>query len=71
MGDTVVAVVNAYLPCDRVKAGFREFNKELQLLPVHELGYLRKVDFASPLEITSSRNAWVRVCIEHFTNWVE
>ena len=69
MGDRMVAVVKAGLPCARVKAGFTESEKELQPLPVRGLGYRWGVDLE--IEITSARNSWVMVCIEHFTKWVE
>ena len=39
LGDTVVVVVQACLPCARVKAGFRESGKELHPLPIRGLGY--------------------------------
>ena len=71
MGDTVVTVVESCMSCDRVKAGFRESGKELQPLPIRGLGYRWGVDFAGPLQRTLAGNAWVLVCIEHFTKWVE
>ena len=39
IGDTVVAVVEAWLPYARVKARFRESGKELQPLPIRGLGF--------------------------------
>ena len=69
MGDTVVAVIQAWLPCAQVKIGFRESGKELQPLPIRGLGYRWGVDFARP--ISSAGNTYVLVCIEHFTKWVE
>ena len=71
MGDIVVEIIKACLPCARVKAGFSEPGKELQPLPVRGLGYRWGVDFAGLLEETSAGNSWVMVCIEHFTKWVE
>ena len=71
MGDTVVAVIQTCLPCAQVKAGFRESGKELQPLPIRGMGYRGGVDFAGPLQISSAGNAYVLVCIEHFTKWVE
>ena len=70
LGDTVVAVVQASLPCARVKAGFRESGKELHPLPIRGLGYRWGVDFAGPLQKTAAGNTYVMVCIEHFTKWV-
>ena len=66
-----MTVVKSCMSCARVKAGFRESGKELQPLPIRGLGYRWGVDFAGPLQRTSARNAWVLVCIEHFTKWVE
>ena len=63
MGDDVVAVVKSCLSCARVKAGFKEFGKELQPLLVRGLGYRWGVDFAGPLATTSAGNSWVMVCI--------
>ena len=71
MGDMVVAVIKACLPCARMKAGFQELGKELQPLPIRGLGFRLGVDFVGPLSRTSANNAWVMVCIEHFTKWVE
>ena len=71
LGDTVVAVVQACLPCARVKARFRECWKELHPLPIRGLGYRWGVDFAGPLQKTAAGNTYVLVCIEHFTKWVE
>ena len=71
MGDAVVEVMRACLPCARVKAGFRESGKELQPLPMRGLGYRWGVDFAGPLPRTKANNVYVMVCIEHFTKWVE
>ena len=39
MGNAVVEVIKACLPCVRVKASFRESDKELQPLPIQGLGY--------------------------------
>ena len=44
LGDTVVAQVQACLPCVRVKVGFRESGKELHPLPIRGLGYRWGVD---------------------------
>ena len=55
MGDTVIEVIKACLPCARVKAGFSEPGKELQPLPVRGLGYRWGVHFARPLETTVVR----------------
>ena len=71
MGDMVGAVIKACLPCARVNAGFRESGKELQPLPIRGLGFRWGVDFAGPLPETAAGNAWVMVCIEHFTKWIE
>ena len=71
LGDTVVTVVQACLPCARVKAGFRESGKEMPPLPILGLGYLWGVDFVGPLLETAAGNTYVLVCIEHFTKWVE
>ena len=71
LGETVVAVVQACLPCARVKAGFRESGKELHPLPIRGLGYRWGVDFAGPLQKTTTGNTYVLVRIEHFTKWVE
>ena len=71
MGDAVMEVIKACLPCARVKARFRESGKELQPLPVRGLGYRWGVDFVGPLVKTTAGNAWVMVRIEHFTKWVE
>ena len=70
LGDTVVAVVQACLPCARVKAGFRESGKELHPLPIRGLGCRWGVDFARALLETAAGNTYVLVCIEHFTKWV-
>ena len=70
LGDTVVAVVQACLPCARVKAEFWEFGKELHPLPIRGLGYRWGVDFAGPLQETATGNPYVVVCIEHFTKWM-
>ena len=67
LGDTVVAVVQPYLPCARVKAGFRESGKELHPLPIRGLGYRWGVNFAGPLQKATAGNTYVLVCIEHFT----
>ena len=67
----MVAVVQACLPCARVKAGFRESGKKLHPLPIRGLGYRWGVDFAGPLQETVAGNTHVLVCIEHFTKWVE
>lgn len=50
MGDAVVEVVKSCLPCARVKARFRESEKEPQPLSLRGLVYNRGVDFAEPLE---------------------
>ena len=71
MGDTVVATIQACLPCAQVKAGFRESGKELQPSPIRGLGHRCGVDFAGPLEKTAAGPTYVLVCIEHFTKWVE
>ena len=71
MGDTVVATVQACLPCAQVKARFTEFGKELQPLPIRGLGYQWGVYFAGPMEKTAAGKTYVLVCIEHFTKWVE
>ena len=71
MGELVVTVIKACLPCARVNAGFREAGKELQPLPIRGLGYRWGVDFAGPLPRTKAGNRCVMVCIEHFTKWVE
>ena len=71
MGDSVATVVKSRMSCARVKAGFRESGKELQPLPIRGLGYRWGVELAGPLQRTSVGNAWVFVCIEHFTKWVE
>ena len=67
----MVAVVQACLPCARVKARFRESGKELHPLPIRGLGYRWEVDFAGALLETAAGNTYVLVCIEHFTKWVE
>ena len=71
MGDTVVNVVKACLPCARVTAGFRESRKELHPLPIRGLGYRWGVDFSGPMQETAAGNTYVLVRIEHFTKWVE
>ena len=71
MGDTMVATVQACLPCAQVKTGFTESRKELQPLPIRGLGYRWGVYFASPMEKIAAGNTYVLVCIEHFTKWVE
>ena len=71
LGDTMVAVVRACLPCARVKARFQESGKELHLLPTRGLGYHWGVDFARPLLETAAGNTYVLVCIGQFTKWVE
>ena len=67
----MVAVVQACLPCARVKAGFRESGKELHPLPIRGVVYRWGVDFARPLQETTTGNTYVLACIEHFTKWVE
>ena len=71
LGDTVVAVVQALLPCARVKTGFRESGKEQHPLPIRGLGYRWGVAFAGPLQETGAGYTYVLVRIEHFTKWVE
>ena len=71
MGDTVVEIIKACLPCARVKARFAESGKELQPLLVRGLGYRWGVDFAGPLEVTWAGISWMMVYIEHFTKRVE
>ena len=66
-----MAVVQAYLPCARVKAGLWESGKELHPLPIRGLGYRWGVDFVRLPQETVARNTYVLVCIEHFTKWVE
>ena len=67
MGDLVGRVIQARHVCARVKARFRESEKELQPLPVRGLGYRWGVDFAGPLSKTKANNTYVMVCIEQFT----
>lgn len=70
IGDTVVAVVQACLPCARVKASFRESSKELHPLPIRGLGYRWGVDFGGTLFETAIGNTYMLVCIEHFTRFL-
>lgn len=67
----VVAVLKACQPCARVKAGLMESGKELQ--PLTRTGSEPPMGggFFGPLEISSAGNAWVILCIEHLTEWVE
>lgn len=67
MGDAVVGVIKACLPCARVKTGFQESGKELQPLLGRGLGYRWGLDFVGALPKTTAGNAWVMFCIEHFT----
>ena len=54
-----------------MKAGFREWGRDLHPLPIRGLGYRWGVDFPRPLLETAAGNTSVLVCIEHFTKWVE
>ena len=67
----MVAVVQACLPCARVKVEFREYGKELHPLPIRGLGYRWGEDFAGALQETATGNTYVLICIEHFIKWVE
>ena len=71
IGDDVVRVVGACMPCARVKAGFQESLQELRPLPLCELGYRWGVDLVGDSPITAKGNKYVKIAVEHFTKWVE
>ena len=71
MQGTVASVVRACEPCARAKAGFRQFGKELQPLPLQGLMFRWEIDFSGPLPESDRWIRWILVCIDHCTKWVE
>ena len=71
MEDTVKDVLKACMPCARTKAGFRVSGTELQPLKMQGIMFRWGIDFAGPLLVTNRGNAYVMVCIEHTTKWIE
>ena len=71
MEDTVKDVLNACVPCARTKAGFRVSGTEPQPLKMQGIMFRWGIDFAGPLPVTKRGNAYVMVCIEHTTKWIE
>lgn len=65
MGQTIVQVVRAWMPCARTKAGFREVGKELQPLALQGLMFRWGIDFAGPLNTTKKGNKYVshKICV--------
>jgi hypothetical protein len=57
--------------CDRVKASFNAHHSTLHPLPIQGLFYRWGVDLAGPFKVTSRGNAYVMICIEHFSKWIE
>lgn len=67
MGATTSVVVKTCLLLARVKIGFEESSKELELFQIRGPGYKWGVGFVRALHITSASNNFVLACIEHFT----
>jgi hypothetical protein len=57
--------------CDRVKASFNAHHSTLHPLPIEGLFYRWGVDLAGPFKVTTRGNAYIMICIEHFSKWVE
>ena len=71
MESDVRGVIGSCNSCARVKATFRDPQRELQPLPIRGLGCRWGVDFVGSFPVTKRGNKYVLVLIEHFTKWVE
>lgn len=69
MRDTVVAVIAACLPCQRVKAALAQKGAPLLPLPREGPWHTVGMDLFGPLPTTVARNKFVLVIVDHFTKW--
>jgi len=71
MTKDVKNMVRSCAVCDRVKASFNAHHSTLHPLPIEGLFYRWGVDLAGPFKVTTRGNAYVMICIEHFSKWIE